>query len=167
MNAIKNLIQDLDGEIAKLTTARTALVSLDASYPNGLQPVVQTPEPRGGQKAGSAAGHRPAVRRPRKATAAAPDVAAAYRREMHPEEAASTPDRKGRAPSAEYVKVLAQARTAPEPFTAASLGVNTGVDAKFCANKLFAWQQKGWVQKVGRGEFKRAKEFPAAAPEAE
>lgn len=70
----------------------------------------------------------------------------------------------GRAPSADYVKLMASVRTAPEPFTAASLGVNTGIETKFCANKLFAWQQRGWLEKAGRGEFKRTATFPNEAP---
>lgn len=69
----------------------------------------------------------------------------------------------GRQPSAEYVKLMSAARTCPEPFTAASLHVATGIEKKFCANKLWKWQQKGFLEKVGTGEFKRTGTFPASA----
>lgn len=162
MNATQAFINQLNDEIAKLTKLKEQLPAWLLSDSPGLPtPVVQTSgaRPTKAKAVKKVKGGGNAV--------AAPDVAAAYRREMHPEESAPTATRSGRAPSGDYLKVLAQARTAPEPFTAASLGVNTGVDVKFCANKLFAWQQKGWLVKAGRGEFKRTKDFPAAAPDAE
>jgi DNA-binding Lrp family transcriptional regulator len=62
------------------------------------------------------------------------------------------------------VKLMAFVRTAPEPFTAASRAVGTGLDAKFCSNRLFKWQERKIVEKTGRGEFKRAPRFPQTAP---
>jgi hypothetical protein len=72
-------------------------------------------------------------------------------------------DKPGRPPGADYIKAMAAARTAPEPFTAASLHVATGLETKFCANKLHKWKAKGFLESTGRGEFKRTKDFPAEA----
>lgn len=70
--------------------------------------------------------------------------------------------------SGDSVKLLAVMRMAPEPFTAAALSVNSGLEKKFIADRLFTWStKKGWITKVAHGQYKRAGEFPAAAPETE
>ena len=55
-------------------------------------------------------------------------------------------------------------RSAAEPFTAISLALATGLEAKFCSNRLFKWQEKKYVEKVGRGAFNRSATFPAETP---
>lgn len=65
--------------------------------------------------------------------------------------------------AAPELKVLVAASTAAEPFTAAGLGEETGLERVFAGNKLFKWLNKGWVQRGGVGEFSRTKQFPKVA----
>jgi len=60
--------------------------------------------------------------------------------------------------------MMGVARTCPEPFTAPSLAVATGFAQKALGNHLFRWQQRGWIVKVGRGEYKRTGTFPTETP---
>ena len=70
----------------------------------------------------------------------------------------------GRAPTADTVKLMVATRSAAEPFTAISLALATGLEAKCCSNRLFKWQEKKYVEKVGRGAFNRSATFPAETP---
>ena len=70
--------------------------------------------------------------------------------------------------SGDGIKLLSVMRAAPEPFTTASLAVGTSLPVKFIGDRLHQWMTlKGWLQKVGRGEYKRTGSFPVAAPETE
>ncbi len=127
-------IARLDADKERLTNARAAIVDL---YGGDDAPITTT--------AGKEKKNRVA-RQPRGAATAN-----------------ATASRIGRAPTAEYVKLMAATRTAAEPFTAASLCVATGLDAKYCANKLWKWEQAGFVKKVARGTFQRTSTFPTEA----
>ena len=76
---------------------------------------------------------------------------------------AGTGDR-GKAPSADTVKVVAVMRTCPEPFTTASLTVATGLKVKLIGNLLARYAENGYLERVGRGEYKRTQTFPQQAP---
>ena len=160
MKAIHEAIQELDGKITQLTTARDALLVIaprSAVTPPAAavsRPDVPT-KPATTRKKAKGGG---------KAVVAMPDVAAAYKKEMHPEEAAA-PRAHGRQPSANTVRVMAAMRTAPEPFTNASLKISSGVDDMKCvSNTLTRAQAKGWLAKAGRGEYTRTNSFPATTP---
>lgn len=101
---------------------------------------------------------------PKTKPAKKPDVAAAYRAEMHPGEAA--PTHKGRAPSADTVKLMAVMRTAPEPFTMDSLRVASGItNTKTITNALTRGKAQGWLKSEVRGEYMRTATFPATTPD--
>jgi len=163
----------IDKEIIKLTTARDLLAPLvgepagaelkKAEVAFATRPDAPTPVKRAKR------GMKPMdIRRAKtkKPAAVAPDVAAAYRTEMHPEEA--TPMARpgsGRKPGAETVRVMAAMRTAPEPFTVASLKVSSGVENPKCiSNAIVRAVAKGWLAKAGSGEYKRSGSFPATTP---
>lgn len=128
-------------ELAQLTTTRKSLIEL-----GGGDDAAGEPEKEADQQV-----------RPTKA----PRAKSATREERP----AAAPVRIGKAPDATSVKLMAFVRSAPEPFTAASLAVGTGLETKDCANRLFRWMNNGIVEKVARGEFRRAANFPASAPE--
>jgi len=69
-----------------------------------------------------------------------------------------------RAPTGDMIKAMTAARTCPEPFTTASLMVATGLERKFISNRLWCWVRQGYVEKAGRGAFKRSANFPAETP---
>jgi hypothetical protein len=133
-------ILGLQNDISKLTAARETLVNLYGG--DEELPPVQTPRPARGDA-------RPTKAKKEKTGGATGSVA---------------PVTTGRAPTADSIKLMVFVRSAPEPFTAASTAVGTGLDTKFCANRLWRWEQNKIVEKVGRGEFKRAAHFPAEAP---
>ena len=76
----------------------------------------------------------------------------------------TSPAATGRAPTADIIKMMGVARTCPEPCTAPSLAVATGFAQKALGSHLFRWAQRGWIVKVGRGEYKRTGTFPTEAP---
>lgn len=97
----------------------------------------------------------------------APKIDSAALREIAKEVGASSgtvTSHKGRAPSAETVKLMAATRVAPEPFTSNSLAVSTGQPVPVIAKVLARWQMQGFLNRVSRGTFTRSKDFPAAAP---
>lgn len=140
---IRKTVEEIDGDILqlntdieRLTTMRTGLVDLYGGDTDVPPAPIQAPRAKSASR----------EKRPAKSTTvtAAPGS--------------------GRQPTAESVKLLSIVRTAPEPFTAASLAVASGFDTKFCANRLHKWKESEIVEKVGRGEFKRAGQFPGTAP---
>lgn len=52
-------------------------------------------------------------------------------------------------------------RSIPEPFTAESLAVASGVENKAAANAITRWKDKGWVENTGEtGEYRRGAKMP-------
>ena len=70
----------------------------------------------------------------------------------------------GKAPSAETVRLTVAMRSCPEPFTVESLTVATGADKKACSNVITRGFTKGWLERAGRGEYKRSASFPKETP---
>lgn len=134
----KELAEPL-ADLNRLKTTRDALAEL---YDLGPEPEpVQTPGPKVIRVA----------RGPRGAGAAAETTAPVVT------------GKQGRQPTGETIKLMAAARSAPEPFTTASLHLATGLDATLCGNRLNRWKALGFVTTVGRGEFKRTGTFPNEA----
>ena len=132
-------------ELDQLTTTRKSLVELGGGQePDNAEAGKADRQVRPTKK-------ERAARQPARSAAASAPVA--------------TAPGSGRQPTAESVKLLSIVRTAPEPFTAASLAVASGFETKFCANRLNRWLTNKLLEKGGRGEFKRAANFPEEAPE--
>ena len=141
-------IAGLQQDIARLQITRGTIVELYGGESD--IPAVQT---IGAPRAKAARGDsRPTIKKAKTGGASAPVAPGA------------APEGFGRAPSADTVKLMATARTAAEPFTAPSLSVASGFARVFCTNKLNAWLEKGWLERAGRGEFKRTATFPKEAP---
>lgn len=68
----------------------------------------------------------------------------------------------GRSGPREDPAKLALARSLPEPFTPASLGVALGLDATRATAQLVRWRRKGWVEKLGAHDWQRTPAFPKA-----
>lgn len=64
--------------------------------------------------------------------------------------------------SATFESALQHARNLIEPVTTAKLSSETGLDTKLCGNLITRWALKGYLTRVGRGEYKRTGNFPAA-----
>lgn len=76
-----------------------------------------------------------------------------------------TTSSRGRAPSAETVKLMSVMRTVPEPFTMDSLRVASGItNTKTITNALTRGKVKGWLKSEAYGEYKRTGTFPTETP---
>ncbi len=146
---VRKTVEEIDGDIValqadieRLGVMRTGLIELYGGETE-IPPIPQL-RPKAGKAAKTGHGATSATTPERAAAALAPGA--------------------GRSPDATSAKLMAFVRTAPEPFTAVSLAVATGLDNKDCANRLFRWMNNKIVEKVGRGEFKRAAHFPGEAP---
>jgi len=78
-------------------------------------------------------------------------------------ENSATPAGFSRPPSPESIELMAHARRMPEPVSAVTLSVASGKDRIFCTNSINRWAAKGWLEKTGRGEYKRTNTFPSQA----
>jgi hypothetical protein len=76
---------------------------------------------------------------------------------------APTPTGFTRAPSGDTIKLMAVARTMPEPISMQTLAIASGMDKKFAQNSINRWFAKGFLSKISRGEFKRTNTFPTQA----
>jgi hypothetical protein len=135
-------IAQLNGDIARLQTTRETIVELYGGE-------TELAPPKAEKK----------TRKPRavKTEAAAPERVALS--------AASVTTLSGfsRVPSADTVALMAVARTMPEPISATTLSVTSGKERVFCTNNINRWAARGWLQKIGYGEYKRTSSFPAQA----
>lgn len=66
----------------------------------------------------------------------------------------------GRQMGGDSLKLLAAARTAPEPFTVPAMVVATGLDKEKVAKTLSNWKMRGLLSSEVRGEYKRTESFP-------
>ena len=77
--------------------------------------------------------------------------------------AAATPETgSGRRLGAETRAAMVTMLKLPEPFTAASVAVATGMDAKKAGIMLWRLAEGGYLRKVATGEYERTREFAAA-----
>ena len=137
---IRKTIMDMDADILGLNKDITRLVSARETLVDLYSGDEEIPAAPVADK------KLKAVRVPRQPRAAATVVGAG----------------RGRAPSAESVKVMAVMRSAPEPFTLDSLRVASGIEnSKSISNALTRGKAKGWLESAGRGEYKRTKDFPS------
>jgi len=155
-------IYKLNQDIDRLRCTRNTLVELYGG--DEELPPVETIAPTAVQTGGPEKGRRETKR----ARAAKSPGAGGAGEALHagtargPER--TSPAATGRAPTADIIKMMGVARTCPEPFTAPSLAVATGFAQKALGSHLFRWQQRGWIVKVGRGEYKRTGTFPTETP---
>ena len=145
---IRKTVEEIDGDIAQLLGdakelqgTRDTLVRLYAGESDVPPVVVQTARPKPVR----------AARAPRSASTA-------------PVAPAAGSGKQGRQPTAETVQLMAAARTCPEPFTAASLAVASGLESALCGKRLNKWVVAGYLSRAGRGEYKRTATFPQEAP---
>ena len=62
-------------------------------------------------------------------------------------------------------KILAVVATLTEPFTPAAVQSACGVTEKQAQGSLWRWEARnGWLQRVGKGQYKRTSKFPTTAP---
>jgi hypothetical protein len=132
---IAETLKEIDHRIDELTLLRRQII-VNFGPPAAAAPVAITPAP--------------ACRPARKAATVRPAKAAKAK-----------PARQARAGSViNDPGVIAQIRKLAEPFTCEVLVAN-GIcqNAKSAYNLLYRAAQAGWLTKVGRGEFTRAKQF--------
>ena len=176
--AAQTLIGHLDGQIAELYSIRTGLMGLVTH--DGLRTVgacrseieaatLGTKPPKAGKVAGISQKHpwrTPAGRifakePPGEAAEtleekrAVVSVAAASPAPVVMETAGAS-KRLGAETRAAMVTML----KLPEPFTAASVAVATGMDAKRAGIMLWRLCEGGYLKKVATGEYERTREFP-------
>lgn len=144
---LENLAEEItvrETELAQLRTTQTALKELYGVAPTepvntDIMVAVQTPKPAK-VKTGLAA-------KPLDVRAAKPAPGAPAEEKTR---------------GAEVRKYYVAMRHAAQPFTAASLRVSIGgEDPKQASNAVTAAAGKGWIKRVGPGEYERTGEFPA------
>jgi hypothetical protein len=63
-------------------------------------------------------------------------------------------------PAAENPGDTSAVRSLPEPFTAAALQVGLGLkDLKAGSNRITRWLVRGWIERCGRGQYRRTANF--------
>lgn len=76
-----------------------------------------------------------------------------------PETNGANGDGRGRGFAPHIQAVVSQAGKLPEPITMEALHVASGADKKLCSNVIVKLAAKGWIERAGRGEYRRTSLF--------